>query len=110
MATLVRPGAPDVAPAPTATPAAPSATEHLLGTYKRAPMRLVRGDGVTLWDETGHAYLDFTSGIAVNALGYGDPGLAQAMRDATESGLVHVSNLFRTEPGERLAEFPVSHS
>lgn len=84
--------------------------EHLLGTYKRAPMRLVRGEGVTLWDDAGRSYLDFTSGIAVNALGYGDPGLEQAMRDATESGLVHVSNLFRTEPGERLAEFLVSHS
>jgi predicted acetylornithine/succinylornithine family transaminase len=86
------------------------AAEHLLGTYKRAPMRLVRGEGVTLYDDAGGRYLDFTSGIAVNALGYDDPGLMQAMRDATASGLVHVSNLFRTEPGERLAEFLVSRS
>jgi len=108
MATLVAPEAPPVVPAPAA--AAPAPGEHLLGTYKRAPMRLVRGDGVTLYDDAGRAYLDFTSGIAVNALGYGDAGLMEAMRDATASGLVHVSNLFRTEPGERLAEFLVARS
>ena len=107
MATLVAPElAATVTPDVTHAPAA----DLLLGTYKRAPMRLVRGDGVTLYDDTGASYLDFTSGIAVNALGYGDARLTQAMRDATESGLVHVSNLFRTEPGERLAEFLVSHS
>ena len=44
------------------------------------------------------------TGIAVNALGYGDEGLERAMREAIESGLVHVSNLYRTAPGERLAE------
>ncbi len=111
MATVVAPDVSHVVSAPApAGPVPPPAADHLLGTYKRAPMRLVRGEGVTLWDESGRGYLDFTSGIAVNALGYGDPGLEQAMRDATESGLVHVSNLFRTEPGERLAEFLVSHS
>jgi acetylornithine/succinyldiaminopimelate/putrescine aminotransferase len=59
---------------------------------------------VRLYDDAGTAYLDFTSGIAVNALGYDDPGLRQAMVDAMGSGLIHTSNLFRTAPGEALAE------
>ena len=75
----------------------------LLGTYKRAPMRFVRGAGVELFDESGKAYLDFASGIAVNALGYADPGIQQAMERAMQSGMIHVSNLYRTDPGERLA-------
>jgi predicted acetylornithine/succinylornithine family transaminase len=71
--------------------------------YKRAPVRFVAGDGVHLIDPDGKRYLDFVSGIAVNALGYGDPGLQQALHAAAK-GLVHVSNLYATEPGERLAE------
>ena len=67
-------------------------------------MEFVRGAGVELFDAEGKAYLDFVAGIAVNALGYGDPGLEQAMRSALEGGLVHVSNLYRTVAGERLAE------
>jgi predicted acetylornithine/succinylornithine family transaminase len=81
----------------TASPAA-----ALLPVYKRAPIVLVRGQGIRLFDDTGREYVDFTSGIAVNALGYGDPGVQAVMRQAAE-GLIHVSNLFRTEPGERLA-------
>jgi predicted acetylornithine/succinylornithine family transaminase len=83
-------------------PEAPTGTEALLGLYKRAPIELVRGDGVELFDADGRAYLDFTAGIAVNALGYGDEGLKEAIHAAAE-GLIHVSNLFRTTPGEQLA-------
>lgn len=90
---------------PTAAP-----TTALLPVYKRAPMELVRGAGVELFDAEGNAYLDFTSGIGVNALGYGDAGIAAAARDALDAGLVHVSNLFRSAPGERLAELLVSRS
>ena len=88
------------------TPAtsAPPASDALLGVYRRAPMEFVRGAGVELFDVEGRAYLDFVAGIAVNALGYGDAGLERAMRDAIDGGLVHVSNLYRTAPGERLAE------
>jgi predicted acetylornithine/succinylornithine family transaminase len=86
----------------TFTTAAPTGTDALLGLYKRAPMELVRGDGVELFDADGRAYLDFTAGIAVNALGYGDEGLREAMRAAAD-GLIHASNLFRTAPGEQLA-------
>jgi acetylornithine/N-succinyldiaminopimelate aminotransferase len=85
-------------------------TGALLPVYRRPPMELVRGAGVELFDADGRAYLDFTSGIAVNSLGYGDPGLEQAMREAMESGLLHVSNLYRTAPGEMLAQMLVDHS
>lgn len=86
------------------------ASKDILGTYKRAPMRFVRGAGVELFDEEDKAYLDFSSGIAVNALGYGDAGIAQTMENVLKSGLIHVSNLYRTEPGESLAHFLVEKS
>ncbi len=89
-----------MATAPESTPAGSPAP--LLGVYKRAPMELVRGEGVRLYDKDGQAYIDFTAGIGVNALGYGDEGLQTAIRAAAD-GLVHVSNLFRTSPGEQLA-------
>lgn len=85
-------------------------TDALLGTYKRAPMELVRAEGVRLYDSEGRAYLDFASGIAVNALGYNDAGVQQALREAMATGLIHTSNLFRTEPGEQLAEKLVASS
>jgi predicted acetylornithine/succinylornithine family transaminase len=75
----------------------------ILGTYKRAPMELVKGEGVELIDSDGKRYLDFASGIAVNALGYGDAGIARAIADAMSTGLIHTSNLYRTSPGELLA-------
>ncbi len=84
-----------------ATPA--RAPSHILGTYERAPMEFVRGEGVELIDAEGKRYLDFSSGIAVNALGYGDEGIARAMTNALSSGLIHTSNLYSTAPGERLA-------
>ena len=79
-------------------------TQAILGTYKRAPMTFVRGEGVELIDTNGKRYLDFASGIAVNALGYGDPGVRQAMIAALDTGVIHVSNLYRTEPAEELAQ------
>lgn len=85
------------------TTALAAATDALLGTYRRAPMEFVRGAGVELFDADGKAYLDFVAGIAVNALGYADAGLEQAMRTAMERGLLHVSNLYRTSPGELLS-------
>jgi predicted acetylornithine/succinylornithine family transaminase len=81
----------------------------ILGTYKRAPVEIVRGSGVHLYDTDGRPYLDFVSGIAVNALGYDDAGLKAAMHAAVE-GLVHTSNLYSTAPGERLAASLVAKS
>jgi len=86
------------------------ASDALLAVYKRAPVTFVGGHGVELFDSTGTAYLDFTSGIAVNALGYNDPGLKAAMHAAAELGLVHTSNLYRTGAGERLAAMLVERS
>jgi predicted acetylornithine/succinylornithine family transaminase len=76
----------------------------LLGTYKRAPMEFVRGEGVELIDANGKRYLDFASGIAVNALGYGDAGVARVVSEALSNGLIHTSNLYRTPAGEQLAD------
>ncbi|MDA1082159.1 MAG: acetylornithine transaminase [Gemmatimonadetes bacterium] len=81
-----------------------SASESLLGVYRRPPAEFVSGSGVELVDAEGKRYLDFVAGIAVNALGYGDPGLDRAFRDAMEGSLIHVSNLYRSQAGERLAE------
>jgi predicted acetylornithine/succinylornithine family transaminase len=81
----------------------------ILGTYKRAPVEFVRGSGVRLFDAEGKSYLDFVSGIAVNALGYDDAGLKRAMHAAAE-GLLHTSNLYSTAPGERLAAALVGRS
>lgn len=89
--------------------AAHAVTDALLSVYKRAPMEFVRGEGVELIDADGKRYLDFTSGIAVNALGYGDAQLQAVMKQAAE-GLIHVSNLFRTGPGEQLADKLVASS
>lgn len=85
------------------TDASADGRNSILGTYKRAPMKFVRGEGVELIDENGKRYLDLASGIAVNALGYGDEGIKSAMTEALDTGIIHVSNLYRTEAGEGLA-------
>lgn len=77
--------------------------QHVLGVYARAPFVLERGEGSTLYDTEGRAYLDCVAGIAVNALGYNDAGVMQAMQEAMATGLLHVSNLYHTAPHARLA-------
>ena len=93
---------------PSATPVAGGSA--ILGTYKRAPVTFVRGEGTELFDSQGRSYLDFTSGIAVTALGHADPGVEGAIRGALASGLLHISNLYGNEPGERLARFLVDRA
>ena len=83
--------------------AAPPDEGALLPVYRRTPLEIVRGEGVHVYDADGRAYLDFVSGIAVNALGYGDDGLRAAIEDALSSGVVHVSNLYHTTPARALA-------
>ena len=83
--------------------ASPAIATAILGTYKRAPMEFVKGEGVELIDAEGKRYLDFSSGIAVNALGYGDPGILNAITEAMSTGIIHTSNLYRTKAGEALA-------
>jgi acetylornithine/N-succinyldiaminopimelate aminotransferase len=100
-------GAGQPAPTPSARPV--SLESPILGTYKRAPVEFVRGSGVHLFDAEEKGYLDFVSGIAVNALGYDDAGLKAALHAAAE-GLVHTSNLYSTSPGEQLAGVLVAKS
>jgi predicted acetylornithine/succinylornithine family transaminase len=90
--------------------AAEPGTGALLGVYRPAGPVFVRGEGCWLEAEDGARFLDFTSGIAVNALGYGDPGVADAIRAALDTGILHTSNLFRTRPAGELAEWLVEHS
>lgn len=75
---------------------------YVLKNYARASLTLVRGRGTQVWDDTGKAYLDFTSGIAVSALGHCHPHwVAAVQRQAAE--LIHVSNLFRNPNQGELA-------
>ncbi len=72
---------------------------HLLPVFARIDLAFERGEGVWLHATNGDRYLDFTSGIAVNALGHGHPHLAKAIGDQAAK-LMHVSNLFRIPEGE----------
>jgi acetylornithine/N-succinyldiaminopimelate aminotransferase len=92
------------------TPSVQQKSEALLPVYKRFPIEIVRGKGTRLFGADGRSYLDFTSGIGVNALGYADAGIADAVRGALESGVLHTSNLFHTAPGQALAEVLVARS
>jgi predicted acetylornithine/succinylornithine family transaminase len=83
---------------------------YLAQTYKRAPFALMHGEGVRLFDADGKTYLDWVAGIAVNALGYGDPELTQAIKQGVTSGLIHVSNLYHTAPQVELARMLVESS
>ena len=76
---------------------------YVMETYKRLPVRFVKGEGVYLYDDQGRKYLDFLAGIAVNALGYADPELTKAICDQAQS-LLHISNLFENPWQEDLAK------
>src|SRR5258708_276176 len=67
---------------------------YVMKNYGRPPLTLVRGQGVLVWDDTGREYLDFTSGVAVAALGHCHPVWVEAIRRQAGE-LIHVSNLFR---------------
>jgi acetylornithine/N-succinyldiaminopimelate aminotransferase len=75
----------------------------LLPTYERQPILFVRGRGVYLWDSEGQRYLDFLSGIGVNALGHNHPAI-QAVIKKQAGRLIHVSNLFFHEYQAKLAQ------
>ncbi|MDE0672003.1 MAG: acetylornithine/succinylornithine family transaminase [Caldilineaceae bacterium SB0662_bin_9] len=84
--------------------------QYVLGVYGRPPMVFASGEGATLTDADGKSYLDCVSGIAVNALGYGDPDMKAAIMEVVESGVYHVSNLYHTAPHARLAQKLCEHS
>jgi acetylornithine/N-succinyldiaminopimelate aminotransferase len=79
-----------------------SATSHLLPVFARVELDFERGEGVWLVATNGERYLDFTSGVAVNALGHAHPRLVAALQDQA-ARLWHMSNLFKSPDGERLA-------
>jgi predicted acetylornithine/succinylornithine family transaminase len=75
---------------------------HVLSTYARFPVTLVRGEGTRVWDDAGKSYLDFCTGIAVCALGHCPPRLVNAIREQAGT-LMHVSNLYGIPQQEELA-------
>jgi acetylornithine/N-succinyldiaminopimelate aminotransferase len=76
---------------------------HILPTYARVDLAFERGEGAWLIATNGDRYLDFASGIAVNALGHAHPRLVAALTDQANK-LWHVSNLYRIPEAERLAD------
>lgn len=78
-------------------------SDPLFGTYARAPQTFVRGQGIWLFDSDGRRYMDFTSGIAVNALGHAHPHLVEALKGQADK-LWHTSNLYQIDGGAKLAE------
>jgi acetylornithine/N-succinyldiaminopimelate aminotransferase len=92
------------------TTATLEATGALLEVYKRTGPLFTAGAGCRLIADDGAHYLDFTAGIAVNALGYGSTVVADAIREALDAGLIHTSNLFHTRPAAELAEWLAERS
>ena len=77
--------------------------DYVLHTYARSPLVIERGEGLIARDAGGKAYLDFTSGIGVNSLGFAHPAWLQAVTE--QAGMVqHTSNLYYTAPCGRLAK------
>ncbi|HYM56130.1 MAG TPA: acetylornithine transaminase [Solirubrobacteraceae bacterium] len=74
----------------------------VIPSYARFPVEFVRGEGARLWDVDGNEYLDFLCGISVTSLGHCHPRVVAAIREQA-GRLMHVSNLFYTEPAMRLA-------
>jgi acetylornithine/N-succinyldiaminopimelate aminotransferase len=78
-------------------------TDHLLPTYARFPVEFVRGEGTRLWDADGNEYLDCLTGISVSSVGHCHPKVVEAIREQA-GRLLHVGNLYFTEPMTRLAD------
>lgn len=79
-----------------------NAASHLMPVFARADVAFVRGEGVWLHGTDGERYLDFTSGVAVNALGHAHPHLVAALQEQATK-LWHMSNLFKSPDGEKVA-------
>jgi acetylornithine/N-succinyldiaminopimelate aminotransferase len=85
------------------------AASHLLPVFARVDLAFERGEGAWLIATNGERYLDFTSGVAVNALGHAHPHLVQALQEQATK-LWHMSNLFKSPDGDRLAARLCEHS
>ena len=78
-------------------------SEYVMHTYARNPVAIDHGHSATVYDTEGRSYVDFTSGIGVMSLGYGNKDVAKAVYEQALK-LTHMSNLYYTEPCVRLAE------
>lgn len=83
--------------------------KYLMRNYGRLPLAPVRGDGAWMWDADGREYLDFVSGIAVNALGHSPLAVIEAI-DCQVKKMIHCSNLYYIEPQVLLAKMLVENS
>ena len=77
--------------------------QYVMQSYTRFPVAADRGKGATVWDVNGREYIDFTSGIGVNSLGYAHPLWLQAVTEQAGK-LAHICNLFYAEPYAKLAQ------
>lgn len=83
--------------------------QYVLGTYARNDLCLVKGEGAACFSPEGEKYIDFSSGIGVNSLGFADEGWVAAI--SKQAGAIqHTSNLFYTEPCGELAEMLVKRT
>jgi predicted acetylornithine/succinylornithine family transaminase len=78
-------------------------SDHVVPSYARHPVEVVRGEGTRMWDSEGVEYLDFLSGISVLNVGHCHPAVVAAVREQV-GRLTHTTNLFYTEPSMRLAQ------
>lgn len=85
------------------------AQQYIMPTYSRFPIAFEKGDGCILTDTEGKTYLDFVAGIAVDCLGHNNKGLNQAIAEQCGK-IIHVSNLYWTEPQVETAEMLVKAS
>ncbi len=76
--------------------------QYVIHSYARHPVAMDHGKGATLWDTEGKEYIDFTSGIGVNSMGYGDEGWVAAVTEQATK-LAHVSNIYYTKPYAEVA-------
>ncbi|HAM50958.1 MAG TPA: acetylornithine transaminase [Nitrospiraceae bacterium] len=84
-------------------------SHYVMNTYKRSPIVLRKGRGMKVWGSDGKEYLDFVGGIAVNILGHCHPKVVVALQKQAQR-LLHVSNLYYSEPQIKLAKMLVEHS
>jgi len=84
-------------------------SKHVMNTYNRFPVAIVRGEGRRVWDADGKVYLDFTSGLAVCNLGHSHPNVVEALKDQAGK-LIHISNLYHIGPQSTLAALLTGNS
>ena len=82
--------------------------QYLLNTYARFDVKFIKGENAVLIDEKREKYIDFTSGIGVVSVGHGNEKLANALCDQAKN-IIHISNLYRIPPQEKLAEILVKN-